>query len=55
MALSISQEEITATDTQAITDLSQTISLSPLAWPLAYQFPVHKISPDYRLRNNPIT
>ena len=47
MALSISQEEITATETQTITDLAQTISLSPLAWPLVYQFPVHKISPDY--------
>jgi len=22
--------------------------LSPLAWPLAYRFPVHKISPDYQ-------
>ncbi|MBT3812648.1 MAG: DUF2063 domain-containing protein [Gammaproteobacteria bacterium] len=47
MALSISQEETTATGTQTIADFSQTISLSPLAWPLAYQFPVHKISPDY--------
>ena len=47
MALSISQEENYASEIQQITDLSQIISLSPLAWPLAYQFPVHKISPDY--------
>ena len=47
MALSIAQESLTETKSQQITDLDQTISLSPLAWLLAYQFPVHKISPDY--------
>ena len=47
MALSISQEELYNSKALQATDLQQTISLSPLAWVLAYQFPVHKISPDY--------
>ena len=47
MALSIAQEELSETQPQQITDLTQNISLSPLAWILAYQFPVHKISPDH--------
>jgi hypothetical protein len=25
-----------------------TLQVSPLAWPLAYRFPVHRISPDYQ-------
>lgn len=28
--------------------LNQKISLSPVAWPLSYHFPVHKISPDFQ-------
>ncbi|OQK16832.1 hypothetical protein AU255_02705 [Methyloprofundus sedimenti] len=47
MALSISRAELPETQAQQLTDVSQTISLSPLAWPLAYHYPVHKLSPDY--------
>ncbi|GAW84927.1 conserved hypothetical protein [Bathymodiolus platifrons methanotrophic gill symbiont] len=47
MALSIAQENLPDTEAEQITDLNQTISLSPLVWILAYQFPVHKISPTY--------
>ncbi|NOQ16319.1 MAG: DUF2063 domain-containing protein, partial [Methyloprofundus sp.] len=47
MALSIAQDPLIESQTQQITTLDQKISLSPLAWPLAYQFPVDKISPDY--------
>lgn len=47
MALSIAQKDLPDIKTHQITNLEQTISLSPLAWLLAYQFPVHKISPDY--------
>ena len=47
MALSIAQEGFPEATTLQATDLHQTINLSPLAWILAYQFPVHKISPDY--------
>ncbi|NOQ65520.1 MAG: DUF2063 domain-containing protein [Methyloprofundus sp.] len=47
MALSISQESLVPAKQPRLLDLEQGISLSPLAWLLAYQFPVHKISPDY--------
>lgn len=48
MALSISQEEIKANSEDFINHIDkQNISLSPLAWPLAYQFPVQQISPDF--------
>ena len=48
MALSIAKEEINANTNDFIKNLpQQTISLSPLAWPLAYQFPVQQISPAF--------
>lgn len=48
MALSISKEEISANTAEFIRNLTQeSISLSPLAWPLAYQFPVQQISPSF--------
>jgi hypothetical protein len=47
MALSIAQEELAETNALQPGNLQQTLSLSPLAWILAYQFPVHKVSPDY--------
>jgi len=48
MALSISTENLPATPKRSEPlQLNDKIKLSPLAWPLAYQFPVHKISPDY--------
>lgn len=46
MALSVAQE--TPTINPPINDLLNTcIQLSPLAWVLAYQYPVQQISPDY--------
>ncbi|MDO9423687.1 MAG: putative DNA-binding domain-containing protein [Methylobacter sp.] len=46
MALSIAKE--TVPDRQNPDNLPyQRIRLSPLAWPLAYQYPVQKISPDF--------
>lgn len=47
MALSISKEEATANNQSLNNLLKKRIRLSPLAWPLAYQYPVHKISPDF--------
>lgn len=49
MALSISREA-TAVNPPYAGDPSAatTLSLSPLAWPLAYRFPVHRISPAYQ-------
>ncbi len=47
MALAISQDSLTLNHLDGIDLAQQTISLSPLAWPLAYQYPVHKIAPDF--------
>ncbi len=47
MALSIAKETISA-NRQNLDDLhNRRIRLSPLAWPLAYQYPVQKISPAF--------
>ncbi len=47
MALSISKEEAAANNQNLDNLLKKRIKLSPLAWPLAYQYPVQKISPDF--------
>ncbi|NOS73090.1 MAG: DUF2063 domain-containing protein [Methyloglobulus sp.] len=47
MALSIAKDEVKANQQNFDDLLDQTIQLSPLAWPLVYQFPVQLISPDY--------
>jgi len=46
MALSIAKDEVTPAP---IPDnlLQANVKLSPLAWPLAYQYPVHKIAPGF--------
>ena len=47
LALHISDEEINMDNIDANGDLlAQRPVISPLAWPLAYQFPVHKMGPD---------
>jgi hypothetical protein len=47
MALSIAQAELPPF-TEYIEDfLAKNVGVSPLAWPLAYQYPVHQISPDF--------
>ncbi len=47
MALSIAFGEPPERDQRLLDDpLSQPLAVSELAWPLAYRFPVHKISPD---------
>lgn len=48
MALSVSQEEQAVNSEGFIRNLAEEkISLSALAWPLVYQFPVQMISPDF--------
>ena len=47
MALSISKEASPAKPQNLGNLINQRIQLSPLAWPLVYQYPVHKISPDF--------
>ena len=48
MGLSIALEEVSNNSVDFIKNLTQQkITVSPLAWPLAYQFPVQKISPVF--------
>lgn len=48
MALSIAQDDPLFGDAHfAETVMLAPLQLSPLAWPLVYQFPVHLISPDF--------
>ena len=50
MALSIAQEEAASghqLQDNLLNLLNRPIAVSPLAWPLAYQYPVHKIAPDF--------
>jgi hypothetical protein len=47
MALSIAKDTVPANRLNPDNLQNQRIRLSPLAWPLAYQYPVHKISPDF--------
>lgn len=49
MALSLSEQEVTQQTVPENTEdlLEVKPVLSPLAWPLSYQWPVHQISPDY--------
>ena len=47
MALSIAKEDLVATNQVTDNLLGKNIAVSPLAWPLAYQYPVHKIGPAY--------
>lgn len=49
LALSILDEEIGPSIRDPEGDLLQCVPIiSPLAWPLSYHFPVHKISPDFQ-------
>ncbi|MGZ4998771.1 MAG: HvfC family RiPP maturation protein [Methylomonas sp.] len=48
LALSIAKAEPRFGDAAFAADiLEQAIALSPLAWPLAYQYPVQRIAPDF--------
>jgi len=47
MALSIAKETVSGCHQNLDNLQNQSIQLSSLAWPLAYQYPVHKISPDF--------
>ena len=54
MALMIAKETFPVIDQSLIErPLDYKIALSPLAWPLVYQYPVHKISPAYQPDNLP--
>ena len=54
MALSIAEGEPPEADPRLLEQpLTHTIRLSDLAWPLVYQFPVHRISPDFQPQHPP--
>ncbi|MCQ8104065.1 putative DNA-binding domain-containing protein [Methylomonas sp. SURF-2] len=54
MALSIAPAEPVYGDAAfAEQVLQQSVSLSPVAWPLAYQYPVHRIGPDFLPQSAP--
>lgn len=49
LALSLDENELDDLDVDSEADLlTGSPVLSPLAWPLSYQYPVHRISPDFR-------
>ena len=49
LALAIDEQDIRAIAVDAAGDLLNGIPvLSPLAWPLAYQYPVHRLGPDFQ-------
>ncbi len=47
MALAIAREEVVIASQNTALTLHSRIKLSPLAWPLVYQYPVQQISPDF--------
>jgi hypothetical protein len=47
MAVSIAKADIVDNAGDLGNILDKTLQVSPLAWPLAYSFPVHKISPHF--------
>jgi uncharacterized protein len=47
MALSIAKEDVSANQQDLDNLLDRSLKLSPLAWPLAYQYPVQRISPEF--------
>jgi hypothetical protein len=49
LALAIDEHELDAVDADAGGDLLGGVPvLSPLAWPLVYRFPVHRLAPEYQ-------
>jgi len=49
LALSVSDVEVESRALDAEKDiLSEKFNTSPLAWPLAYHFPVHQVGPDFQ-------
>ncbi len=48
LALDVAQEELPAAAAVPEDIAASVLQLSPLAWVLGYQYPVHRIGPDYR-------
>jgi hypothetical protein len=48
LALDVAEEEVPADADASVSVLDACIDVSPLAWPLVYQYPVHKINAQFR-------
>jgi hypothetical protein len=48
LALSVSEEELPAAGPPPASLLDTPLAVSPLAWPLAYRWPVHRLAPDFQ-------
>jgi hypothetical protein len=55
LALSISEESAPRRPFDAAEPLDLPLAVSPLAWPLAYRWPVHRIGPDHQPAEPPAT
>ncbi len=56
LALAISESELPPVAAALAADaLDATLSVSPLAWPLAYRWPVHRLGPGYEPTEPPAT
>ena len=54
LALDLEDTELDALDADTDGDLMSGVPrLSPLAWPVSYRFPVHKLRPDYQPQEPP--
>lgn len=54
MALAIAEGQAPSKDTSLLEDpLSKVVTLSDVAWSLAYSFPVHIIAPEFRPKETP--
>ena len=53
LALAISEAEAPARGGDVADPLGVPLAVSPLAWPLAYRWPVHRLSPDFRPEQPP--
>jgi hypothetical protein len=47
LALAISEETVPAAAAPPADPLAASLAVSPLAWPLAYRWPVHRLGPDH--------
>lgn len=48
LALAISEEELPAKSPPPAGPLDAPLAVSPLAWPLAYRWPVHRLAPEFQ-------
>jgi uncharacterized protein len=55
LALAVSQEELPAAAPSPPSPVDARLEVSPLAWPLAYRWPVHRLAPEFQPAEPPAT